>query len=41
LIEQKHQDDLKRLKTIPRVGNKKAVMLVVLTHGFDFLQVDA
>ena len=35
LVKQVHQDVLTRLKTIPGIGNKTAVMLVVLTDGFD------
>ncbi len=35
LVKQAHQDVLTRLKTIPGIGNKTAVMLVVLTDGFD------
>jgi len=35
LVKQEHQDVLKRLKMIPGIGNKTAVMLVVLTNGFD------
>jgi len=35
LVKQEHQDLLTRVKTIPGIGNKTAVMLVVLTDGFD------
>ncbi|TYB72215.1 IS110 family RNA-guided transposase [Bizionia myxarmorum] len=35
LVKEAHQDVLTRLKTIPGIGNKTAVMLVVLTDGFD------
>ncbi len=35
LVKQEHQDVLTRLKTIPGIGNKTAVMLVVLTDGFE------
>ena len=35
LVKQVHQDVLTRLKTIPGIGNKTAVMLVVLTDGFE------
>jgi endonuclease III len=35
LVKQEHQDVLTRLKTIPGIGNKTAVMLVVLTDGFN------
>ena len=35
LVKQAHQDVLTRLKSIPGIGNKTAVMLVVLTDGFD------
>ena len=35
LVKQVHQDVLTRLKTIPGIGNKTALMLVVLTDGFD------
>jgi transposase len=35
LVKQEHQDVLTRLKTIPGIGNKTAVMLVDLTDGFD------
>ena len=35
LVKQVHQDVLTRLKTIPGIGNKTAIMLVVLTDGFD------
>jgi len=35
LVKQSHQEVLTRLKTIPGIGNKTAVMLVVLTDGFD------
>lgn len=34
LVKQEHQDLLTRLKTIPGIGNKTALMLVVLTDGF-------
>ncbi len=35
LVKQVHQDVLTRLKTIPGIGNKTAIMLVVITDGFD------
>jgi 3-methyladenine DNA glycosylase/8-oxoguanine DNA glycosylase len=35
LVKQELQDVLTSLKTIPGIGNKTAVMLVVLTDGFD------
>ena len=35
LVKQECRDVLTRLKTIPGIGNKTAVMLVVLTDGFD------
>ncbi len=35
LVKQTHQDLLTRLKTIPGIGPKTAIMLVVLTGGFD------
>ena len=35
LVKQVHQDVLTRVKSIPGIGNKTAVMLVVLTDGFD------
>ncbi len=35
LVKQVHQDLLTRLKSIPGIGNKTALMLVVLTDGFD------
>ena len=35
LVKQAHQDVLTRLKSIPGIGNKTAVMLVVLTDGFE------
>jgi transposase len=35
LVKQAHQDLLTRLKTIPGIGPKTAIMLVVLTGGFD------
>ena len=35
LVKQEHQDVLTRLKTIPGIGNKTAIMLVVLTDGFN------
>jgi len=35
LVKQLHQDLLTRLKTIPGIGPKTAIMLVVLTGGFD------
>jgi transposase len=34
LVKQTHQDLLTRLKTIPCIGPKTAIMLVVLTGGF-------
>ncbi len=35
LVKQSHQDLFTRLKTIPGIGPKTAIMLVVLTGGFD------
>jgi transposase len=35
LVKQEHQDLLTRLKTIPGIGPKTAIMLVVLTGGFE------
>ena len=35
LVKQDHQDLLTRLKTIPGIGPKTALMLVVFTGGFD------
>ncbi|EMY79858.1 transposase, IS110 family protein [Psychroflexus gondwanensis ACAM 44] len=35
LVKQEHQDLLTRLKTIPGIGPKTSIMLVVLTGGFD------
>jgi transposase len=35
LVKEVHQDLLTRLKTIPGIGSKTAIMLVVLTGGFD------
>ena len=35
LVNQSHQDLLSRLKSIPGIGPKTALMLVVLTGGFD------
>lgn len=35
LVKKVHQDVLTRLKTIPGIGNKTALMLVVLTDGFE------
>ena len=35
LVKQVYQDLLTRLKTIPSIGPKTAIMLVVLTGGFD------
>jgi transposase len=35
LVKQVHQDVLTRIKSIPGIGDKTAVMLVVLTDGFD------
>ncbi len=35
LVKQVHQDLLTRLKTIPGIGPKTAIMLIVLTGGFD------
>jgi endonuclease III len=34
IVKQEHQEILKCLKTIPGIGNKTAVILVVLTDGF-------
>ena len=35
LVKEAHQDVLTRLKSIPGIGNKTALMLVVLTDGFE------
>src|SRR5690606_42049693 len=35
LVKEAHQDVLTCLKSIPGIGNKTAVMLVVLTDGFN------
>ncbi|MDW5290726.1 IS110 family transposase [Formosa sp. PL04] len=35
LVKQEYQNLLTRVKTIPGIGNKTAVMLLVLTDGFD------
>tara|TARA_R110002012_G_C11543282_1_gene601655 strand:- start:37 stop:1008 length:972 start_codon:yes stop_codon:yes gene_type:complete len=35
LVKQEHQDMLTRLKTIPGIGAKTSLMLVVLTDGFE------
>ena len=35
LVKQEHQEVLTRLKSIPGIGNKTALMLVVLTDGFE------
>ena len=35
LVKQVHQDVLTRIKSIPGIGDKTAVMLVVLTDGFN------
>lgn len=35
LVKEVHQDVLTRLKTIPGIGDKTALMLIVLTDGFD------
>ncbi|WP_411831075.1 IS110 family transposase [Mariniflexile sp. AS56] len=35
LVKEVHQDVLTRLKSIPGIGNKTALMLVVLTDGFE------
>ncbi|WP_229796685.1 IS110 family transposase, partial [Algibacter mikhailovii] len=35
LVKEVHHDVLTRLKSIPGIGNKTALMLVVLTDGFD------
>ncbi|AFL81759.1 transposase [Aequorivita sublithincola DSM 14238] len=35
LVKQVHQDVLTRIKSIPGIGDKTAIMLVVLTDGFD------
>jgi len=35
LVKQTHQDLLTRLETIPGIGRKTAIMLVVLTGGFE------
>ena len=35
LVKQEYQDLLTRVKTIPGIGNKTAVMLLVLTDGFE------
>jgi transposase len=34
LIDEQHHDLLKRLSTIPGIGNKTAIMLIVITDGF-------
>jgi transposase len=35
LVKQAHQEVLTRLKSIPGIGNKTALMLVILTDGFE------
>ncbi|CAM1352762.1 transposase (fragment) [Tenacibaculum halocynthiae] len=35
LLKKEHQDLLTRLETIPGIGKKTAIMLVVLTDGFE------
>ncbi len=35
LVKQSHQDVFTRIKTIPGIGRKTAIMLVVLTGGFE------
>ena len=35
LVKSVHQDVLTRIKSIPGIGNKTALMLVVLTDGFN------
>ncbi|WP_157609298.1 hypothetical protein [Psychroflexus torquis] len=40
MTKQEHQDVLTRLKKKPRIGNKTAVMLVVLTDGFDHFKME-
>ena len=35
LVKKEHQEPLTRLETIPGIGRKTAIMLVVLTDGFD------
>ncbi len=35
LVKQEHQEVLTRLKSIPGIGNITALMLVVLTDGFE------
>ena len=35
LVKEAHEDLLTRLRTIPGIGNKTALMLVVLTDGFE------
>ena len=35
LVKKEHQDLLTRLETIPGIGRKTAIMLVVLTDGFE------
>jgi len=35
LVKKEHQDLLTRLKTIPGIGKKTSLMLVVLTDGFN------
>jgi transposase len=35
LVNEVHKDVLTRLKSIPGIGKKTSLMLVVLTDGFD------
>ncbi len=35
LVKESHQDLFTRIKTIPGIGNKTAIMLIVLTGGFE------
>jgi transposase len=35
IVKQEHQDVLTRIETIPGIGRKTAIMLVVLTDGFE------
>ena len=35
IVKEEHQDVLTRIETIPGIGRKTAIMLVVLTDGFD------
>jgi len=35
LVKKEHQDLLTRIETIPGIGRKTAIMLIVLTDGFE------